>query len=47
MSDPVHEAKVVLRAQDLGKEYRLYDSPRQRLAALRHDYAERFLEALR
>ena len=34
MSDPVHEAKVVLRAEDLGKEYRLYDSPRQRLAAL-------------
>lgn len=25
---------VVLRAQDLGKEYRLYDSPRQRLAAV-------------
>ena len=34
MTDSVHNAGVVLRADDLGKEYRLYDSPRQRLAAL-------------
>jgi lipopolysaccharide transport system ATP-binding protein len=30
----VEEGAVVLRADNLGKEYRLYDSPRQRLAAL-------------
>ena len=34
MNDRAHDAGVVLRADDLGKEYRLYDSPRQRLAAL-------------
>ena len=35
MSDPhAHGQRLVLRTSDLGKEYRLYDSPRQRLAAL-------------
>ena len=34
MNAIVHPAGVVLRAEGLGKEYRLYDSPRQRLAAL-------------
>ena len=34
MNDVVHPAGVVLRAEGLGKEYRLYDSPRQRLASL-------------
>ena len=29
-----NDSAVVLRTEDLGKEYRLYDSPRQRLAAL-------------
>lgn len=33
MTDLRH-GSIVLRAQQLGKEYRLYDSPRQRLAAL-------------
>ena len=34
MSGPAGVHGAVLRASDLGKEYRLYDSPRQRLAAL-------------
>ena len=34
MNGVVHPAGVVLRADSLGKEYRLYDSPRQRLASL-------------
>ncbi|MBC7469338.1 MAG: ABC transporter ATP-binding protein, partial [Ramlibacter sp.] len=29
-----NDSAVVLRTEALGKEYRLYDSPRQRLAAL-------------
>ncbi|MEO8655736.1 MAG: polysaccharide ABC transporter ATP-binding protein [Ramlibacter sp.] len=34
MSTQAHTLGAVLRAHGLGKEYRLYDSPRQRLAAL-------------
>ena len=34
MNDVVDQPGVVLRAEGLGKEYRLYDSPRQRLASL-------------
>ncbi len=34
MNGIVHPAGVVLRAEGIGKEYRLYDSPRQRLTAL-------------
>jgi lipopolysaccharide transport system ATP-binding protein len=30
----LNDARLVLRTLDLGKEYRLYDSPRQRLASL-------------
>ncbi|MFC5500517.1 ABC transporter ATP-binding protein [Caenimonas terrae] len=34
MNGVTHQAGLVLRAEGLGKEYRLYDSPRQRLASL-------------
>ena len=34
MSAPATAIGAVLRANGLGKEYRLYDSPRERLAAL-------------